>query len=40
MLQLALSAGYSLDEIRDLFEGPLREAVYAPSANQEWYYGS
>ncbi|OIW22829.1 Asparaginase/glutaminase [Coniochaeta ligniaria NRRL 30616] len=40
MLQLAINAGYSLDEIRDLFESPLRDAVYAPSANQEWYYGT
>jgi L-asparaginase len=40
MLQLALNAGYSLDEIRDLFERPLREAVYGSSASQAWYYGS
>jgi L-asparaginase len=40
VLQLAINAGYSLDEIRDLFESPLRDAVYAPSANQEWYYAT
>lgn len=40
VLQLAINAGYTLDEIRDLFEGPLREAVYTPSANQEWYYAT
>ncbi|UPK96975.1 hypothetical protein LCI18_007910 [Fusarium solani-melongenae] len=38
MLQLAINAGLSLDEIRDLFETPLREAVYAPWANQLAYY--
>lgn len=36
MLQLAVSAEYSMDEIRKLFEGPLREAVYT-SANLEIY---
>jgi len=39
MLQLALSAGYDLDEIRDLFENPLRKAIYGPPANQLFYYG-
>ncbi|KAI8723143.1 Asparaginase [Fusarium sp. LHS14.1] len=38
MLQLAIGTGLSLDEIRDLFETPLREAVYAPWANQLAYY--
>ncbi|OAL34015.1 hypothetical protein AYO20_06663 [Fonsecaea nubica] len=37
MLQLAINAGYSLDQIRDLFEGPLRKAVYGPWANQLFY---
>jgi len=37
MLQLALGAGYSLDEIRDVFETPLREAIYAPKPNSEWF---
>ena len=37
MLQLAINAGYSLDKIRDLFEGPLREAIYKPWANQVFY---
>ena len=36
MLQLAINAGYSMDEIRDLFEGPLRKAIYA-SANSGFY---
>ena len=36
MLQLAINAGYSIDGIRDLFEGPLRRAVYT-SANLEYY---
>ena len=36
MLQLAINAGYSMDDIRDLFEGPLREAVYT-SANVDFY---
>lgn len=40
MLQLALNAGYSLDKIRDLFESPLREAIYGPQASQDWYYTS
>ncbi len=38
MLQLALGAGMSLDEIRDVFERPLRDAIYAPAPNSEWYY--
>ncbi|KAI1500869.1 Asparaginase/glutaminase [Biscogniauxia marginata] len=37
MLQLAINAGYSLNEIRDLFESPLREAIYGPAVNQEIY---
>ncbi|PGH16392.1 hypothetical protein AJ79_01723 [Helicocarpus griseus UAMH5409] len=37
MLQLAVNAGYDLDKIRDLFEGPLRKAVYT-SANLKVYY--
>ncbi|RYP52951.1 hypothetical protein DL768_001945 [Monosporascus sp. mg162] len=40
MLQLAIGAGYSVDEIRDLFESPLRNAVYGPAANQHIYYSS
>ncbi|KAI1770807.1 Asparaginase/glutaminase [Hypoxylon cercidicola] len=40
MLQLALNAGYNLTEIRDLFESPLRKAIYGPVANQHFYYGS
>ncbi|KAI1378037.1 Asparaginase/glutaminase [Hypoxylon crocopeplum] len=40
MLQLALNAGYTLDQIRDLFESPLREAIYSPLVNQNFYYGS
>ncbi|KAK3356352.1 Asparaginase/glutaminase [Lasiosphaeria hispida] len=40
MLQLALSAGYTLDKIRDLFEAPLRDAIYAPTPNNEWYFTS
>ncbi len=38
MLQLALASGMSLDEIRDLFESPLRDAIYAPAPNNAWYY--
>ncbi|KAK4186975.1 putative L-asparaginase [Podospora australis] len=38
MLQLAINAGLTLDEIRDLFESPLRDAIYAPAPNNEWYY--
>ncbi len=30
MLQLAINAGYSLDQIRDLFEGPLRQSYLWP----------
>ncbi|KAK4683238.1 hypothetical protein QC764_123350 [Podospora pseudoanserina] len=37
MLQLAINAGYTLDEIRDLFEAPLRSAIYAPAPNSEWF---
>ncbi|KAK0668679.1 putative L-asparaginase [Cercophora samala] len=37
MLQLAINAGYTLDEIRDLFEAPLRNAIYAPAPNSEWF---
>ncbi|SPO06972.1 related to ASP3-1 - L-asparaginase II [Cephalotrichum gorgonifer] len=36
MLQLAINAGYSMDEIRDLFEAPLRKAIYT-SANVAIY---
>ncbi|KAH8173125.1 L-asparaginase 2-2 [Sarocladium implicatum] len=36
MLQLAINAGYSIDAVRDLFEGPLRRAVYT-SANIDYY---
>ncbi|KAF5011887.1 hypothetical protein FDECE_2020 [Fusarium decemcellulare] len=38
MLQLAINAGYSLDKIRDLFETPLRQAVYGVWANQLAYF--
>ncbi|RYO89192.1 hypothetical protein DL766_003598 [Monosporascus sp. MC13-8B] len=40
MLQLAIAAGYSFDQIRDLFESPLRNAIYGPTANQHIYYSS
>ncbi|KAI8214819.1 hypothetical protein K4K53_011042 [Colletotrichum sp. SAR 10_77] len=40
MLQLAINAGYSLDQIRDLFESPLRNAVYGSPASQKYYYSS
>ncbi|WYZ39092.1 hypothetical protein EsH8_III_001006 [Colletotrichum jinshuiense] len=40
MLQLAINAGLDLDGIRDLFESPLRSAVYGPPANQKFYYSS
>jgi hypothetical protein len=36
MLQLALNAGYNMTEIQELFEGPLRKAVYT-SSNLEYY---
>jgi L-asparaginase len=38
MLQLAINAGYSIDQIRDLFEGPLRKAILGPWANQKFYH--
>jgi len=38
MLQLAINAGYSMAEIRDLFEAPLRKAILSPWANQEFYH--
>jgi L-asparaginase len=38
MLQLAINAGYSLDRIRDVFENPLREAIYSPTVNKGFYY--
>ncbi|KAF4974024.1 hypothetical protein FZEAL_9044 [Fusarium zealandicum] len=38
MLQLAIDSGLKLDEIRDLFESPLREAVYGSWANRMAYY--
>ncbi|KAK1701527.1 Asparaginase/glutaminase [Colletotrichum godetiae] len=38
MLQLAINAGYDIDEIRGLFESPLRRAVYETPANQKFYY--
>ncbi|KAI0186704.1 Asparaginase/glutaminase [Xylaria flabelliformis] len=37
MLQLSINAGYSLDDIRKLFEDPLRQAVYGPWVNQQAY---
>jgi L-asparaginase len=38
LLQLAINAGYGLDEIRDIFEGPLRRALYTSPASLEYYY--
>jgi len=38
MLQLAINAKYSLEQIRLLFESPLRDAIYGPAVNQEAYY--
>ena len=38
VLQLGLNAGYDMDQIRDLFESPLRDAIYDPYANQEIYF--
>ncbi|GKT92721.1 L-asparaginase [Colletotrichum tofieldiae] len=38
MLQLAINAGYDLEQTRDLFESQLRNAVYDPAANQKFYY--
>ena len=38
MLQLALNAGFNLEEIRKLFEDPIREAIYTPMVNQLAYY--
>lgn len=38
MLQLALNAGYDLDKVRDLFESPLRSAIYGATPNNEWFY--
>ncbi|KAL4876110.1 Asparaginase/glutaminase [Aspergillus karnatakaensis] len=38
MLQLAINAGYTLDEIRSVFESPLRDALYTSPASQEYYY--
>ncbi|KAB5559589.1 Asparaginase/glutaminase [Coniochaeta sp. 2T2.1] len=38
VLQLAINAGLSLDEIRDVFEAPLRNVIYAPHVNQATYY--
>ncbi|KAI0148417.1 Asparaginase/glutaminase [Xylariaceae sp. FL1272] len=37
MLQLAINAGFSLSAVRALFETPLRDAVYGPVINQEFY---
>ncbi|KAI0864575.1 Asparaginase/glutaminase [Xylaria cubensis] len=37
MLQLSINAGYSLNDIRKLFEDPLRQAVYGPWVNQQAY---
>ncbi|KAI0179027.1 Asparaginase/glutaminase [Hypoxylon sp. FL1284] len=39
MLQLAIHAGHTLEEIRNLFESPLRNSIFNPIANQEFYYG-
>lgn len=39
MLQLAINAGYSMDQIRDLFEGPLRKAIFGAKVNQMTYFG-
>ena len=38
MLQLAINAKYSMAQIRDLFEGPLRKAILSPYANQQFYH--
>ncbi|TPX17812.1 uncharacterized protein E0L32_002913 [Thyridium curvatum] len=38
MLQLAINAGYSMDQIRDLFEGPLRKAIFGTKVNQMTYF--
>ncbi|KAK3985286.1 putative L-asparaginase [Cladorrhinum sp. PSN332] len=38
MLQLAINAGLTIEEIQDLFEAPLRDAIYAPAPNNEWYF--
>ncbi|KAK4224040.1 putative L-asparaginase [Podospora fimiseda] len=35
MLQLAINAGLTIQEIQDLFEAPLRDAIYAPAPNKE-----
>ncbi|KAL4795253.1 Asparaginase/glutaminase [Aspergillus venezuelensis] len=37
-LQLAINAGYDLDKVRDVFERPLREALYASPAAREYYF--
>ncbi|KAL3477341.1 Asparaginase/glutaminase [Aspergillus californicus] len=37
-LQLAINAGYSLDEIRSVFESSMRTALYSSPASQEYYY--
>ncbi|KAI8950311.1 Asparaginase/glutaminase [Xylaria longipes] len=37
MLQLSINAGHSINEIRALFENPLRQAVYKPWVNQQAY---
>ncbi|PVH80050.1 Asparaginase/glutaminase [Cadophora sp. DSE1049] len=38
VLQLGINAGYDMDQIGDLFESPLRNAIYEPYPNQEIYY--
>lgn len=37
MLQLAINANYTLDEIHDLFEAPLRKAIFGNWANRVLY---
>lgn len=39
LLQLCINKGMKLDEIREVFEGGLREAIYDAWANQIAYYG-
>lgn len=40
VLQLAIGAGYSLDELRDVFEGPLTTAIHATHASQVFFYSN
>ncbi|KAI1247360.1 hypothetical protein MGN70_011249 [Eutypa lata] len=38
VLQLAIGAGHSLDEIRNVFQDPLMKAIHGTTAAQEYYY--